>query len=140
MTADSTPGTGPSTDLRGVPADRVRAALRDGDPLPGGHGFAGLLADPPTRGGDGGPVLVRDVLGRQPLFVDREAANPTARGAWSFDRADLDDPEPVPAGGVVAADGARGAGGIGGTGGTSGTGGIERTGGLGGAERVWSLP
>ncbi|TKX86236.1 asparagine synthetase B [Halorubrum sp. SS5] len=98
----------PASDLRGAAPDRVRAALRDADPLPGGGGFAGLLADPPDRGG---PVLVRDVLGRQPLFVEREALDPesdrrpTDAGAWSFDRADLDDPEPVPAGSVASAAG-----------------------------------
>ena len=118
MTADSTPGAGPSTDLRGATVDRVRAALHDRDPLPGGRGFAGLLADSPERGGDGSPVLVRDVLGRQPLFVERDTPTPTASGAWSFDRADLDDPEPVPAGSVVAADGP----------------------GLDGATRIWTLP
>lgn len=104
------PATPPDdgSDLRGAPADRVRAALRDGDPLPGGRGFAGLLADPPERTG---PVLVRDVLGRQPLFVEADALDskrdpdPTAPGAWAFDRGALDDPEPVPAGGVVSADG-----------------------------------
>ncbi|WP_096396134.1 asparagine synthase C-terminal domain-containing protein [Halorubrum trapanicum] len=97
-----------SSDLRGAPADRVRDALRDGDRLPGGRGFAGLLADPPSLGG---PVLVRDVLGRQPLFVEREALDaetgrdPTAPDARSFDRTALDEPEPVPAGSVVSASG-----------------------------------
>ncbi|WP_418284377.1 asparagine synthase C-terminal domain-containing protein [Halorubrum sp. DTA46] len=108
--------------LRGAPAERVRAALRDGDSLPGGRGFAGLLTDPPGRGG---PVLARDVLGREPLFVERGVlsaaetdgtegrGDPTERGAWSFDRADLDDPQAVPAGSVVSANG---------------------------VERVWALP
>lgn len=88
-----------SCDLRGAPADRVRGALRSGDPLPGGRGFAGLLRDPPERTGS---VLVRDVLGREPLFVERDATLPTRPGAWSFDRTDLDDPESVPAGSVVS--------------------------------------
>ncbi|QKG91864.1 asparagine synthetase B [Halorubrum salinarum] len=98
----------PASDLRGAAPDRVRAALRDADPLPGGGGFAGLLADPPDREG---PVLVRDVLGRQPLFAEAAALDPesdrrpTDAGAWSFDRADLDDPEPVPAGSVASAAG-----------------------------------
>ncbi|WP_283403444.1 asparagine synthase-related protein [Halorubrum sp. DM2] len=113
------PTTPPDDDgsvLRGTDADRVRAALRDGDPLPGGRGFAGLLTDPPGRTG---PVLVRDVLGRQPLFAERDALDPetdrdpTAPGAWNVDRNALDDPESVPAGGVVSA---------------------------GGTERVWRLP
>ncbi|QAU14365.1 asparagine synthetase B [Halorubrum sp. BOL3-1] len=101
--------------LRGAAADRVRAALRDDDSLPDGRGFAGLLADPPARSGADreGPVLVRDILGRQPLFVEREAIapetdrDPTAPGAWDFDRNALDDPEPVPAGGVVSSAGAE---------------------------------
>jgi asparagine synthase (glutamine-hydrolysing) len=105
-----------SSDLRGAPPDRVHDALRGGDPLSGGRGFAGLLYDSPNREG---PVLVRDVLGRQPLFVERGAADPvsggdpTDSGAWSFDRTGLDDPEPVPAGAVASS---------------------------AGIERVWSLP
>jgi len=107
MSPQDSPTDGGST-LRGLPAGRVRAALRDGDPLPGGCGFAGLLVDSPDREG---PVLVRDVLGRQPLFVERDARDPeteirpTAPGAWDLDRDALDDPEPVPAGGVVSATG-----------------------------------
>jgi len=77
MTADPTHTAGPSTDLRGASADRVRAALREGDPLPGGRGFAGRLADRPKKGHGNEPVLVRDVLGRQPLFVECGAPNPT---------------------------------------------------------------
>jgi len=105
-----------SSDLRGASPDRICDALRGGDPLPGGRGFAGLLRDPPNREG---PVLVRDVLGREPLFVERGGADPasggdpTDSGIWSFDRTDLDDPEPVPAGTVASS---------------------------AGAERVWSLP
>jgi asparagine synthase (glutamine-hydrolysing) len=101
-------GTTSGSDLRGAAPELVRAALRDGDFLPGGRGFAGRLADPPDRGG---PVLVRDVLGRQPLFVERAAVDsgtdraPTDSGAWSFDPAALDDPTPVPAGSVASADG-----------------------------------
>lgn len=112
----------PSADLRGTSPDRVRDALRDGDPLPGGRGFAGRLDDPPDRDG---PVLVRDVLGRQPLFVERGAIDPAADSApatdrtptdpdaWSFSRTSLDDPTPVPAGSVASA---------------------------AGVERVWTLP
>jgi asparagine synthase (glutamine-hydrolysing) len=101
-------GDDAGTTLRGAPADAVRAALRDRDPLSGAGGFAGRLADPPGREG---PVLVRDVLGREPLFAEAtalEAASdvaPTAAGAWAFDRAALADPAPVPAGSVVGADG-----------------------------------
>ncbi|WP_256403114.1 asparagine synthase C-terminal domain-containing protein [Halorubrum salinum] len=108
--------------LRGAPVGRVRAALGTRDPLPGGRGFAGRIADPPGRSG---PVLVRDVLGREPIFVERDATpetdrdpptsdrDPTAPTNWSFDRHDLDDPVSVPAGGVASAEG---------------------------TERVWTLP
>ncbi|MFC7186140.1 asparagine synthase C-terminal domain-containing protein [Halorubrum yunnanense] len=105
-----------STDLRGASPDRVRDALRDGDPLPGGRGFAGRLADPPNREG---PVLVRDALGRQPLFVERGPADPAADraptdpDAWSFNPNALADPAPVPAGSVASP---------------------------GGVDRVWALP
>ncbi|MDZ5812386.1 asparagine synthase-related protein [Halorubrum sp. AD140] len=115
--ASHAPSDAPSaSDLRGAPPERVRVALREGDPLPGGRGFAGSLADPPGRDG---PVLVRDVLGREPLFVERDAADPatdrapTDPDAWAFDRTVLDDPTPIPAGSV-----ASGAG----------------------VERVWTLP
>jgi asparagine synthase (glutamine-hydrolysing) len=110
-------GTPSGSDLRGAAPKLVRTALRDGDPLPGGRGFAGRLADPPDRGG---PVLVRDTLGRQPLFVERAAVGsgtdraPTDSGAWSFDPAALGDPTPVPAGSVASSEG--------------------------GVDRVWTLP
>ncbi|MGM0448434.1 MAG: asparagine synthase C-terminal domain-containing protein [Methanobacteriota archaeon] len=94
--------------MRVAEEDRALPPLRDADPLPGGRGFAGLLADPPNRDG---PVLVRDVLGRQPLFVEAESLDPepdrrpTAPDAWAFDRDALADPESVPAGSVVSAAG-----------------------------------
>ncbi|QPV63536.1 asparagine synthetase B [Halosimplex litoreum] len=69
--------------LRGAASDRVRRALADGDPLPGTAGFAGSVDD----------RIVRDVLGRQPVFT--EADDPST---WSFDPAALSDPSPVPAG------------------------------------------
>jgi|AntRauMinimDraft_4_1070384.scaffolds.fasta_scaffold00010_90 asparagine synthase (glutamine-hydrolysing) len=108
--------------LCGAAAARIRDALRNGDPLPGGRGFAGRLTDPPGRER---PVLVRDVLGREPLFVERAAfpstdgdnsdpgRDPTEPGVWSADRGALTDPVAVPAGSVVS----------------------ER-----GVERVWTLP
>ena len=87
-----------TTDLIGASPAHVRSALASGEALPGGCGFGGLLTDPPGRDG---PVLVRDVLGRQPVFVDRAARNPTASGAWSTDRTTLADPMSVPAGSIV---------------------------------------
>ncbi|QLG26466.1 asparagine synthetase B [Halorarum halophilum] len=71
--------------LDGASAELVREALADGDPLPGTIGFAGEL--------DG--TLVRDVVGRRPVFS--EADDP---GAWSFDPTDLREPASVPAGHV----------------------------------------
>jgi asparagine synthase (glutamine-hydrolysing) len=89
--------------MRGADPDLVRRALADRDPLPGTTGFAGVL--------DG--RLVRDVLGREPLYAER-----TSDG-WSHDPADLDDPVAVP-GGHVRPPAARG---------------DQRE-----AERVWRLP
>ena len=75
--------------IRGTDAETVRRALDSGDPLPGTTGFAGAL--------DG--ALVRDVLGRQPIFGTPDD--------WGFAPSDVDaaDPTPVPAGHVREADG-----------------------------------
>jgi len=72
-----------TADLRGADAVTVRAAIESGDPLPGTAGFADEL--------DG--ALVRDVLGRELVYVDRQDPS-----AWAFDPDDLADPELVPAG------------------------------------------
>ena len=69
--------------VTGAEAALVRAALEAGDPFPGTTCFAGEL--------DG--ALVRDVLGRVPLFF--EADRPRE---WSHDPADLDEPRRLPAG------------------------------------------
>ncbi|PSP70790.1 asparagine synthase [Halobacteriales archaeon QH_8_67_27] len=76
--------------IRGPSVETVRGALGDGDPFPGTVGFGGAV--------DG--ELVRDVLGRVPVFTERD--DPTA---WSFDPAALSDPDPVPAGHVRSAAG-----------------------------------
>jgi asparagine synthase (glutamine-hydrolysing) len=76
--------------LTGADPATVRRALSDGDPLPGTAGFAGAV--------DG--RLVRDILGRQPLFA--EADDHTT---WSQDPRRLDRPERVPAGHVRDASG-----------------------------------
>lgn len=68
--------------LKGADPETVRRALDTGDSLPGTGGFAGEL--------DG--LLVRDVLGRIPLFFDGEE--------WSHRPTDLADPTPLPAGHV----------------------------------------
>jgi asparagine synthase (glutamine-hydrolysing) len=71
--------------LDGADPDTVRAAILDRDPLPGTAGFAGEL--------DGS--LVRDVLGRYPLFHER--GDP---GTWSQDPTTLSEPDRLPAGHV----------------------------------------
>jgi len=73
-----------STALDGADPATVRAAIGSGDPLPGTAGFAGAV--------DG--ALVRDVLGRRPVFVDPESED------WSLDPLDLADARSVAAGGV----------------------------------------
>ena len=83
---DRAPGA-PRDRLDGATAGTVRNAIETRDPLPGTAGFAGEL--------DG--RLVRDVLGRRPLFVDGDA--------WAFDPTTLADPVPVPAGTVRDLDG-----------------------------------
>ncbi|GAB7093526.1 asparagine synthetase B [Halolamina litorea] len=72
-------------DLRGADAATVRGAIETSDPLPGTAGFAGEV--------DG--RIVRDVLGRQPIYLD------TTGDDWSFDPNDLDRPELLDAGTVV---------------------------------------
>ena len=74
MAADTSAGNG--VRLRGAAPDLIREARDDHDPLPGTTGFAGRL--------DG--ALVRDVLGREPLFLDRD--DPTA---WAFAPTELDE-------------------------------------------------
>ena len=69
--------------VRGTDEATVRRAIETGDPLPGTAGFAGQL--------DG--RLVRDVLGRYPLFYERDDPE-----TWAHDRRDLGDPRRVPAG------------------------------------------
>ena len=83
---DRAPGA-PRDRLDGATAGTVRNAIETRDPLPGTAGFAGEL--------DG--RLVRDVLGRRPLFVDGDA--------WAFDPTALADPVPVSAGTVRDLDG-----------------------------------
>ncbi|WP_394742641.1 asparagine synthase-related protein [Natronococcus roseus] len=76
--------------LRGTDPDTVREALETGESLPGTFGFAGEV--------DG--RLVRDVLGRFPLFVERGADR--AADAWAFEPDVLEDPALFPAGSVAA--------------------------------------
>jgi len=71
--------------LAGASPETVRAALAEGDPLPGTTGFAGEL--------DG--LLVRDTLGRHPLFF--ESGDPTT---WSHDPTTLAEPRRLPVGQV----------------------------------------
>ncbi|WP_267641692.1 asparagine synthase C-terminal domain-containing protein [Haloarchaeobius amylolyticus] len=77
--------------MQGASAEVVRRAVDDDEPLPGTAGFAGEL--------DG--RLVRDVLGRYPLFAD------PATGDWAFDPTELSNPEAVAPGSYVTDDGQR---------------------------------
>jgi asparagine synthase (glutamine-hydrolysing) len=81
--------------IAGASRATVRTALDSGDPLPGTAGFAGEV--------DG--QLVRDVLGRQPLFF--ESCDP---GVWSHDPGELAEPRRLPAGHVRSTDGSGGSG------------------------------
>jgi len=87
--------------MQGADTDTVAAALERGDPLPGTGGFAGEL--------DGS--LVRDVLGRYPLFVERRVADGNAGAvspaAWSHDPTALADPRSFPAGHIRDDSGTR---------------------------------
>ena len=77
--------------LQGTDPDTVEGALRDRDPLPGTGGFAGTLPD---------GRVVRDALGRYPVFTER--GDPTNAGS---DPTELDEPVGLPAGHVRSADG-----------------------------------
>jgi Asparagine synthase (glutamine-hydrolyzing) len=93
----------PQPPLRGADRAVVRAALAAGDPLPGASGVG-----PAAMGGFAGRVddrLVRDVLGRQPIYSESDADDPTADGAWAFTPDDLADPAVVPPGTVRTAAG-----------------------------------
>jgi asparagine synthase (glutamine-hydrolysing) len=68
--------------ITGTTPETVRRALDSGESLPGTSGFAGEL--------DG--LLVRDVLGRIPLFFDGDE--------WSHTPGDLTEPTTLPAGHV----------------------------------------
>ena len=84
------PGRRPPV-VDGGPVDGVARAASRRDPLPGRRrpprrGFAAALAGPEA------PVLLRDVLGRYPLFAEPDGSD------WAFDRSALAEPVPVPAG------------------------------------------
>jgi len=83
--------------IDGADPDAVRRALSKEDPLSGTGGFAGELDD----------ALVRDALGRYPVFFERQAGAPAASDAWSFDPTALTDPVSVPAGHRVDATGSE---------------------------------
>jgi asparagine synthase (glutamine-hydrolysing) len=69
--------------MEGTSPATVREAIETREPLPGTRGFAGEV--------DG--ALVRDVLGRFPLYTER--GDPST---WASDPTTLADPDPVPAG------------------------------------------
>jgi asparagine synthase (glutamine-hydrolysing) len=76
--------------LRGTDAALVRDAIETGDPLPGTFGFAGEV--------DG--RLVRDVLGRVPLFIERDPRS-GADTRWAFEPTTLEEPSLFPSGAVA---------------------------------------
>ncbi|MCU4924825.1 asparagine synthase-related protein [Halobacteria archaeon AArc-dxtr1] len=81
--------------LRGADPTLVRAALDTGGPFPGTIGFAGRIDD----------LLVRDVLGRVPLYVDAASVADADRSpddAWAFEPGSLDEPALVPAGTTIS--------------------------------------
>lgn len=69
--------------IQGADAVSVERAINECNPFPGTRGFAGQL--PNGR-------LVRDVLGRYPLFVERSGRE------WAFSPTKLDGPVSFPAG------------------------------------------
>lgn len=108
----SNPATGGGDRLRGASASTVREAIERADPLPGTSGFAGAV--------DG--RLVRDVLGRVPLYVsadyDRnvetgeselapsvDPATPVTDLEWGFRPTAVTNPVAVPAGIVWGVEG-----------------------------------
>ncbi|MDL5361110.1 asparagine synthase C-terminal domain-containing protein [Halalkalicoccus sp. NIPERK01] len=71
--------------IHGADPALVERAIADREPLPGTRGFAGERSD---------ERLVRDVLGRYPLFVERSGEG------WAFSPTALDEPVSFPAGSV----------------------------------------
>jgi asparagine synthase (glutamine-hydrolysing) len=96
-TSEASESKGSSGAIRGASAEEVSRAISSGDSLSGTQGFAGELPD---------GRLVRDALGRQPIFVDSalngSEKDSEERRPWSFSPGDLADPEPLPAGQVLA--------------------------------------
>ena len=84
--------TGETLRPRGTAPDSIRRAIDACDSFPGTCGFAGDV--------DG--LLVRDVLGRVPLFVDDEPAD--GERTWAFDPTSLTEPIAFPAGCVAPID------------------------------------
>jgi len=76
--------------VQGADPAAVRRAVETGDPLPGTAGFAGHVDE----------MLVRDVLGRYPLFVESEDAEWPDDPTWATDPNHLDEPLSFPAGHV----------------------------------------
>lgn len=71
--------------IHGADSLVIERAIEEGEPLPGGRGFAGELPD-------GRPV--RDVLGRYPVFTERSG------DGWAFSPVELEDPVSFPSGHV----------------------------------------
>ncbi|QLG47640.1 asparagine synthase C-terminal domain-containing protein [Natrinema halophilum] len=80
--------------LRGAEPTTIRDALEHDDPLPGTFGFGGELDD----------HLVRDVLGRVPLFVDERVDTNAPHPTWAFEPTALEKPRLFPPGAVAPVD------------------------------------
>ncbi|QFU83809.1 asparagine synthetase B family protein [Natronorubrum aibiense] len=79
------------TAIRGTDVETVRLALEDDEPLPGTVGFAGELDE----------MVVRDVLGRVPLYVEADHDPSSPDSQWAFEPAALETPELVPPGSTL---------------------------------------
>lgn len=78
-----------TTRLHGASEQAIKRAVRSGDPFTGDSGYGGVLS---------GGTIVRDVLGRYPVFVEAHDLR-----EWAFDPQLLSDPVSVPSGHVLEA-------------------------------------
>ncbi|MFB6185930.1 MAG: asparagine synthase C-terminal domain-containing protein [Halobacteriaceae archaeon] len=76
--------------IRGISELTATLAIKTRDPLPGTAGFAGQLSD---------GRLMRDILGRYPLFIDPE------NHRWGYQPADMQQPHILPPGTIVTQNG-----------------------------------
>ncbi|WP_138005954.1 asparagine synthase C-terminal domain-containing protein [Halalkalirubrum salinum] len=86
--------------LRGATEQTVVTSIDHADPLPGTAGFGGRLEHT-----EYGPTIVRDVLGRQPLFYEAaDGVESPESTSIAFDQTELSDPVSFPAGSIATAE------------------------------------